>query len=199
VDLEVRRFWDEFEGPFARYRGTIEVPAMTETYTDRPLDLGILTLDVYGVGDLAPLFEAKAVDGKLIRLIDYRGKFVLLRFWTADPDFQWFSALDRYQELHETYGRKGVLQIIGVNQVESLNTVKKYVAEHKIEWPEIQSEASWEEGIFGQYHVPYVFYNVLVDPDGKVVATNLHKERLTNTVHDALERVRGMPSESGKR
>jgi hypothetical protein len=40
---------DDAEGPFAGYYSTIKVPPMTEVYTDQPLDLGDLTLDMLGV------------------------------------------------------------------------------------------------------------------------------------------------------
>ena len=35
------------------------------------------------IGDLAPAFEIKTLDGKPLRLADFQGKFVLLDFWAT--------------------------------------------------------------------------------------------------------------------
>ena len=78
---------------------SIEAPAIPGGRTDEPFDLGNLTLAMHNpalhVGDMAPLFEAKTLDGKDIRLADYRGKFVLLSFWqpVSHPE------LDRLREV----------------------------------------------------------------------------------------------------
>jgi hypothetical protein len=205
VDLEAKDRDSFTDRPFAEYRGTIEVPTMKEAYTDRPFDLGNLTLNVHGVGGPAPLFESETVYGKPIRLIDMRGKFVLLHFWDATiyEDLEDFRRvhhvagdiivddpcdLDRLRELHRTYGANGCLQIIGINQSDSPGKIKAFDAEHKIEWPEIRTGAAWDKGIAGQYgafRVPFP-YIVLVDPAGKIDAVGLRGKGLTNTVRHAL-------------
>ena len=87
------------------------------------------------VGYVAPLFEAKTLDGKDIRLADYRGRFVLLSFW--QPTFH--PELDRLKELYQTYGSAGKLAIVDFAGGDTLEEVKEYLAEHKTEWPEIIS------------------------------------------------------------
>jgi peroxiredoxin len=170
------------------YYGTVEVPPMTAAYMDEPLDLGNLTLGMHKpplhVGDMAPLFETKTLDGKDIRLADYRGKFVLLSFWQP----QSHPELDRLKELHKTYGSTGKLQIIGLGGSDTLAEVERYVAEHQIEWPEIYSGEKWDEGIAGQYGLPGLPYILLIDPEGKIVATWLRGEKLTQTLKDALDK-----------
>lgn len=65
------------------------------------------------VGDMAPAFELKQLDGEPLRLQDYRGrKAVYLVFWNT-----WCSycveRVQRYQQLHQSLGDQ--LEIIGVN------------------------------------------------------------------------------------
>ena len=115
----------------------MEVPAIPGGRTEEPLDLGNLTVAMHNpplhAGDTAPLFEAKSLDGKDVRLSDYRGRFVLLSFWqpVSHPE------LDRLKDLYKTYGGTGKLQIIGLGDSDTLEEVKKHVAEHQIEWPEV--------------------------------------------------------------
>jgi peroxiredoxin len=170
-------------GPFAGYRGTIDVPVTTRTPTDQPFDLGTLTLDMRGLGEMAPLFEAKALDGKPIRLIDYRDKFVLLSFWTPGL----YHDLNRLKELHKMYGARGDFHIIGFGAWNTLGAVSEYVAEHQIEWPEIYLGEPLDKGIARSYHWIGLPYIVLVDPQGKISAVWLEEEKLTNAVREALE------------
>lgn len=168
------------------YNGTIEVPAIPGGRTEEPLDLGNLTVSMrkppLQAGEMAPLFEAKTLDGKDLRLSDSRGKFVLLSFWQPvyDPE------LGRLQELYESYGRTGRLQIIGLGGWDTPEEVRKYVAEHKTEWPQIYVGTDVSAGIAGQYGLPGVPYLLLLNPEGKIVTTELRGEKLTETVRKTL-------------
>jgi len=168
------------------YYGTAQVPAMTQAYTDEPLDLGDLTLSMRNpalhVGDAAPLFEAKTLDGRDIRLADYRGQFVLLSFW--QPVFH--PELDRLKELHKTYGTDGRLGIVEFAGDDTLEEVTKYIKEHRIEWPEVYLGEKGGSDIAKRYGDPCASYILLVNPEGKIVATWLREEKLTKTVQDAI-------------
>jgi beta-lactamase regulating signal transducer with metallopeptidase domain/peroxiredoxin/protocatechuate 3,4-dioxygenase beta subunit len=168
------------------YYGTVEVPEMADAYRDEPLDLGELVVQMRAplhVGDTAPLFEAETLDGNDVRLADYRGRFVLLSFWhpASRPE------LDRLKELHKTYRDSGKLQIIGLGGSDRLDEVKKFVTENKIDWPQIYFGQQWDQGIAKQYGLGGLPYILLIDPEGKIVATWLRGEKLTSTVREALE------------
>lgn len=170
---------------FGGYSGTIEVPPMDEAYSDEPLDVGDLVLKLrrpLHVGDLAPLFEAQTLDGKDIRLADCRGRFVLLSFWhpASHPE------LDRLKELHASYGATGQFQILGLGGSDTLEEVKKFVAEQDVKWPQIYFGQAWDQGIAKQYGLSGLPYILLIDPDGKIVATWLREQKLTDTVREAL-------------
>ena len=165
------------------YYRTVEVPEIPGHYSDEPLDLGELMLKMrhpLHVGDMAPLFEAKTLDGNDVRLIDYRGRYVLLSFWS--PVFH--PELDRLKELHESYKDTGRLQIIGLGGTDTADEVTAYIDEHRIEWPQIYFGGDWDAGLLqqlgGQMQI------LLIDPDGKIIATWLRGEELTNSVRDAL-------------
>ena len=167
------------------YSGTVEVPPMDEAYSDDPLDIGDLVLamnTLLHVGDIAPLFEAKTLDGKDTRLADYRGRFVLLSFWSL----VYHPELDRLKDLYQDYGTTGKLQIIGLGGSDTLDEVKKFVAEHDIEWPQVYFGQAWNQGIAQQYGLSGLPYILLIDPEGKIVATWLREEKLTDTVREAL-------------
>ena len=74
--------WGRLVGEYSR---TFSV---ADGITASPLDLGPLEAAkvsgrLLAVGDQAPDFTIKTLDGKDLRLADFRGKFVLLDFWAT--------------------------------------------------------------------------------------------------------------------
>ncbi len=72
------------------------VPDMPGGRSDEPLDLGTITMHLVnpkppGDGGVAPPFEVTTVDGKSLKLADYRGKLVLLNFWAPWKDQSLFQ------------------------------------------------------------------------------------------------------------
>ena len=72
------------------------VPEIPGGRSDEPLDLGTINLRLRkdrppGEGDAAPPFEVTTVEGKTLKLADYRGKLVLLNFWAPWKDQSLFQ------------------------------------------------------------------------------------------------------------
>jgi len=132
------------------------------------------------IGDIAPLFDAKTLDGKDLRLIDYRGKFVLLSFW--QPVFH--PEKQQLQELYDTYGGNRQLEIIGLGGNDTLEEVKNYVRENAIPWLQIYTGEEYKSGIAKDYGGFGIF---LIDPDGRIIAKDLRGDKLMSVVSEAIE------------
>jgi hypothetical protein len=64
----------------------IEVPAVAAAKVNEPFDVGTLELTIRGklrIGKAVAPLETKSLDGTPIKLSDYRGKHVLLFFWSG--------------------------------------------------------------------------------------------------------------------
>ena len=64
------------------------MPPIVGGVSDEPMDLGELQADPVGiellrVGDVAPVFALRTLDGKDQKLADLKGKVVLLNFWAT--------------------------------------------------------------------------------------------------------------------
>lgn len=76
-------------------------------------------------GDLAPNFEFSSIDGKRLKLSDFRGRAVLVNFWATwclpcrseMPDIQ--AAQDKYSS--------DKVAVLAINQGESYNAIKGWV------------------------------------------------------------------------
>ncbi|UCF16590.1 MAG: redoxin domain-containing protein, partial [Phycisphaerales bacterium] len=172
----------------ASYYGTIEVPQGGQS--DEPLDLGELELMMHEplrVGDAAPLFEAKTLDGGNLKPIDYRGKFVLLSIWqpVSHPE------IERLWELYDTYKPGGRFEIIGLGGNDTLEEVRKYLEENPVPWPQIFIGEEFKAGIAKDYRIqgmPWIFF---IGPDGTIIGTGLRGEKLESAVREALGAVSG--------
>jgi peroxiredoxin len=81
-------------------------------------------------------FTLKDVQGKNIRLADYKGKVILLDFWATwcgpcKIEIPWFI------EFQKTYGPRG-LQVIGVSVDDTVEKLRPYVKEHQMNYPVLQ-------------------------------------------------------------
>lgn len=97
----------------------------------------------------APQLELKDIEGRVLRLSDYRGKVVLLNFWAT-----WCAPcraeMPDLVKWHREYRRRG-LQVIGVTYPpEELAEVRKFIKSIKVNYPialgEKQTKAMFDEG-----------------------------------------------------
>src|SRR5690349_7707838 len=117
-------------------------------------------------GKPAPDFALQTLDGKTLRLSDFRGKGVLLNFWATwcvpcKVEMPWFV------ELQKQYGSDG-LQILGINADEdtSKDELEKFAKGMGVNYPVLLGKEEVEQAYGGIQFLPVTVY---VDRDGKVV------------------------------
>jgi peroxiredoxin len=85
------------------------------------------------VGKQAPDFALRGLDGRNLRLSEFRGQVVLVNFWTrSDGDSrQQMPALDR---INITYQRAGLV-VLGVSVDDDLRRAKEFAASMGVSYP----------------------------------------------------------------
>ena len=150
------------------------------------------------IGKPAPAFEGKDVDGKPVKLADYKGKVVLIDFWAswAPPCVEVFP---HYRELYHTYREQG-FAVIGVNldsmgqdltgkkpdSKETLSSVRWFLLHHRAAWPNIIGETA--EAAAKAYNVAEVPETFLVGRDGSIVQMEQQGEGLAKAIETSLKR-----------
>ncbi|MBW2544350.1 MAG: TlpA family protein disulfide reductase [Deltaproteobacteria bacterium] len=116
------------------------------------------------IEELAPDFVLKDLDGKEIRLADYRGKVVLLAFSTT-----WCPHCRKMppylNELRSKYGDSGLV-IFNIDIQEPLKKVRSYAAKHDIKYRVLLDEKATVAKAYNVRGVPSL---ILVDKDGTIV------------------------------
>jgi len=112
-------------------------------------------------------FTMKDMNGKDVRLSDYKGKVILLDFWATwcgpcKVEIPWFV------EFQQKYAAKG-LQVIGVSVDDTVDKLKPYVAQFKMNYPVLQglNHDDVQDAYGPMWGIPVT---ALISRDGKICA-----------------------------
>ena len=139
------------------------------------------------VGFAAPEFTLPDVNGKPIALNSFRGKWVLVDFWASwckpcrmeNPNV--VAAYRQFKNKNFT--------ILGVSldRPDGREDWMKAILQDKLEWTHVSDLKFWESAVVPMYNIQGIPYNVLIDPQGKVVAENLRGGDLAKKLSEVLK------------
>ncbi|EHQ31198.1 TlpA family protein disulfide reductase [Mucilaginibacter paludis] len=143
-----------------------KAPALTLRQT------GFIAPPVKGIN-----INPNASPGTSIATANLKGKYVFIDFWSTycGPCIQEFDYL---KEAYAKYNRQQ-LEIVGVIDDRDQNVTLQILKEHNINWPNIKMEASGTS-IPGYQDINSYPTNLLIDPQGKIIAMDLRGDALMN-------------------
>jgi len=153
-------------------------PELRESYLGKQVALRIATFKKTQEGVEAADFSQPDVDGKIVKLSDYKGKYVLIDFWAS-----WCAPCRRENpnlvKAYEQYKSKG-FEILGVSLDKASDKAKwiKAIQDDKLTWKQVGDMKGWENDAAVQYEVKAIPMNFLIDPNGKIIAKYLRGEEL---------------------
>ncbi|MBI2186197.1 MAG: TlpA family protein disulfide reductase [Acidobacteria bacterium] len=126
------------------------------------------TLELLGDRVPVPSFSARDLNGRLVSSDEWRGKVTLVNFWAT-----WCgpcrTEIPELVALQDTY--RDQLQIVGVAVDEgSVEAVKQFVAEHKINYVVVMETPELQEIFPGVLGLPATF---LLDRDGRIAQQHI--------------------------
>lgn len=115
-------------------------------------------------GDLAPDFQLKTLDGKIVKLSDYRGQGVFLNFWaTYCPPCK--KEMPYIESQYQKFNSQGVT-VLAVDVGEPKLTVDKFVQRYRLTFPILLDS---REEVLDPYGIGPIPVTFLIDKNGKVV------------------------------
>ena len=159
-------------------------PALRGSAPGREYGAMLDKLKTTTVGAIAPSFTQQTPEGKTVSLADYQGKYVLVDFWAS-----WCGPCraENPNVLAAYNAFKGKnLEILGVSIDSNRDKWLKAVAEDKLPWTQV-SDLKQENEAAQRYSVNSIPQNFLIDPAGRIIATNLRGPELAATLARLLK------------
>jgi peroxiredoxin len=164
---------DKLEALYAKLSPDYKATSFGKRITDK-VESGKIT----AIGKIAPDFEQPDTLGTLVKLSDLRGKYVLVDFWAS-----WCGPCraenPNVVKAYAKYNEKG-FTVLGVSLDQPGKKEAWIAAIHKdnLTWTHVSDLKFWDNAVAKLYGIQSIPQNYLLDPQGKIIASNIRGEEL---------------------
>lgn len=133
----------------------------------------------------APDFSVKDTAGNTISLSSFKGKFVLVDFWASwckpcrEENPNVVAAYNQFKDKNFT--------ILSVSLDSNKSAWKSAIDADGLVWNNGSDFMQWESPIAKKYKFEAIPFNVLIDPTGKIIATELTGDALQKKLSEVLK------------
>ncbi|MDR3697043.1 TlpA disulfide reductase family protein [Mucilaginibacter sp.] len=143
-------------------------------------------LNAVAVGAVAPDFTQPDTTGTLVKLSSFKGKYVLLDFWASwcgpcrneNPNL--VKAYNNFKEKNFT------ILSVSLDQPGKKDSWLNAIHADGLKWNHVSDLKFWSNDAAVLYGVRAIPQNLLIDPEGKIVAKNIFGEDLQNKLKEIL-------------
>ena len=143
------------------------------------------TVGNIAIGNQAPDFTMADTQGKQITLSSFKGKYILLDFWASwcgpcrgeNPNV--VANFNKYKNKNFT--------ILGISLDEDKLAWLAAIKKDNLTWTHVSDLKGWSNAAAKMYGVESIPFNALLDPTGKIIATDLRDGDLGKKLEEVLK------------
>ncbi len=137
------------------------------------------------IGEPIVNFMQSDTSGSLIRISDFKGRYVLIDFWAS-----WcMPCRAEHPNVLKTYQRfkdKG-FTILGISLDKESLRWKKAIVEDNLPWAQLSDLKGWKNEVAKYYGIYSIPSNLLLDREGRIIAENLRTEAMQRKLDELLD------------
>jgi peroxiredoxin len=135
-------------------------------------------------------FTAPTVDGRELKLRDYRGRVVVVTFWAT-----WCPAcrneLPEWKRVYQRW-RKSIqpVEFVGISLDDDRPYLRKYLQQQGVTWPQVfissPAQSRWRNSLAQFYRVDAIPQTFVVDREGMIAASDVDGPAAAERIVDSL-------------
>jgi len=134
---------------------------------------------------VVPSFTAKTLEGREVKLADFRGKPVLLAFWGQSVGYSTYD-FQMLRELQASHGAAGRLAILGCNMDADRAEAARFAQSQRMTWSQVYLGDGNQTTIPGMFGINGNPGCVLIDAEGRLASAPLRGSSIRNVVNNAV-------------
>ena len=154
------------------------------------------------VGKYAPYFTLPNLKGEKISRTSekFKDKNILAYFWASWGD----SAANRrnndeMKALYRTYRKNDYLALLGISLDMDKTEWESAVERDTLEWEQVRCAEGMASEVAKQYGIQQLPLNVLISPEGRIIAKDLHGDELKKQLEEAIDKAEKRSKERKKK
>ncbi len=170
---------------FPNHKGIAAIKEMTERQIALAKQKSRESQEADWVGKEAPELSLPDINGNEINLSSFKGKYVLVDFWASwclpcrkeNPNV--VEAYNKYKDKNFT--------ILGVSLDKEKDDWMNAIQKDKLSWTQVSDLQEWNSLAVSTFNFDGIPFNVLIDPNGKIIAESLRGEDLDKKLQEVLK------------